>query len=157
MTVLNAYFTKYPEDADKVTLMVKGGYNIATFQLDGSPEGIRKSADNILAQLGGKKKLDIFSYSRRDPKVPLATTLKVLKEEYVDTGKIGGIALSECSAATIREGAKITKIEAAEVELNMFSPDILRNGVAEACAENNITVIAYSPIGRGVSRASAKQ
>jgi pyridoxine 4-dehydrogenase len=155
MTVLKAYFTKYPEDADRVTLMIKGATDLVTLHSDGSPESIRRSADNILAQLDGKKKLDVFVYNRRDPKVPLATTLKVLKEEYVDTGKIGGIAISECSAETIREAAKITKIEAAEVELSMFTPDILHNGVVEACAENNITVVAYSPIGRGVSRASA--
>jgi len=150
MTLLNKYFTQYPEDADKVTLVIKGGVDNKTLVPDGSPEFIRKSVDNILAQLGGKKKLDVFGLARRDKMVPLATTLRVLQEEYVDTGKIGGIALSECSAETIHEASKTCKIAMAEVELSMFSQDTLQNGVAAACAQHGILLMAYSPIGRGV-------
>ncbi|KAI6783698.1 pyridoxine 4-dehydrogenase [Emericellopsis cladophorae] len=150
MTLLNKYFTEYPEDADKVTLVIKGGVDTKTLVPDGSPEFIRKSVDNILAQLGGKKKLDVFGLARRDKMVPLATTLRVLQEEYVDTGKIGGIALSECSAETIHEATKTCKIAMAEVELSMFSQDTLQNGVAAACAQHDILLMAYSPIGRGI-------
>lgn len=148
MTLLNHYFTKYPEDADKVTLIIKGGRV-------GSVEDTRKSVDNILKQLDGKKKLDAWSPARRVPDVPLETTFGALKE-YIDSGKLGGMALSECSAETIREAAKVTKVVAVEVELSMFSPDILQNGIAAACAEHDIPILAYSPIGRGVSKASSK-
>lgn len=150
MTILNAYFTKYPEDADKVVLTMKGGVNLETLKPDGSPENTRKSLDNILAQLGGKKNLDLFSFSRRDPRVPLETSYGIIQKEYIDTGKLGGIALSECSAETVREASKIAKIHIAEVELSLFSPDILKNEVAKACAENDVLIEAYSPIGRGV-------
>ncbi|KAG8428313.1 hypothetical protein J3459_004020 [Metarhizium acridum] len=67
MTLMKAYFTKYPEDADKVTLVIKGSMDITTHKLDGSPEGTRRSLDNIIKQLGGTKKLDGFAPSRRDP------------------------------------------------------------------------------------------
>jgi pyridoxine 4-dehydrogenase len=78
-------------------------------------------------------------------------TFSVIQKEYVDTGKVGGIALSECSAETIEEAVKIAKISLVEVELSLFSTDILHNGVAAACAKHNIPIMAYSPIGRGVS------
>jgi pyridoxine 4-dehydrogenase len=65
--------------------------------------------------------------------------LKAL-EEYVKAGKIGGIAISEVSAATVHRAAKTTKIVACEVELSLWS--ILSNGVAAACAEHNIPVVA---------------
>ena len=153
MTLLKAYFTKYPEDADKVTIVIKGGMKLdGTHQVDGSPEGIRRSLDNIISQLGGVKKLDIFACSRRDASVPLETTLAVIQKEYIDTGKLGGVSLSEVRAETIHEAAKYAKIQAVEVELSMFSPDILKNGVAAACAQHNIPFLAYSPIGRGVSQ-----
>jgi len=71
-------------------------------------------------------------------------------KEYVDAGKIGGISLSEVGAQTIREAAKIVKIDAVEVEVSIWSSDILKNGVAQACAELNIPIVAYSPIGRGM-------
>ncbi|RDA85950.1 hypothetical protein CP532_0824 [Ophiocordyceps camponoti-leonardi (nom. inval.)] len=151
MTLLHKYFSKYPDDADKIILIMKGGMDLTTQKADGSPDGVRRSIDNILKQLDGKKKVDLFSYARRDPDTPLQVTFDVIEKEYVQKGKVGGIALSECSAETIQEAAKTGyKIGAAEVELSMFSPDILQNGVAKACAEHGIPITAYSPIGRGM-------
>ena len=151
MTLLKAYFTKYPEDAEKITLIIKGGSDLDTLKPNGSAEGMRRSIDNILSQLGGTKKVDVFCYSRRDASVPLKDTLTFIQKEYIDTGKVGGIALSECRAETVEEAVKWAKIECLEVELSMFSPDILKNGVAAAAAKHNIPILAYSPIGRGVS------
>ncbi|KAH6606404.1 hypothetical protein Trco_005557 [Trichoderma cornu-damae] len=161
MTLLKHYFTRYPEDADKVTLAIKGGANlttltvegganVTTFKPDGTPEGIRRSLDNIIHQLGGTKKLDLFSCARRDPDTPLEVTFGIIQKEYIDTGKLGAIALSECSANTIHEAAKIAKIGTVEVELSMFTPDILTNGIAAACAQHGIPITAYSPIGQGM-------
>ncbi|KAJ4271788.1 hypothetical protein NW762_000494 [Fusarium torreyae] len=150
MTLLKAYFTKYPEDAEKITIVIKGIYSPATFQLDGSPENVRRSIDNIISQLGGTKRLNVFAPSRRDPNVPLNVTLGVIQKEYIDTGKIDGVSLSECGADTINEAAKVVKVAAVEVEASLFSPDILKNGVAAACAQHDIPIIAYAPIGRGM-------
>jgi pyridoxine 4-dehydrogenase len=151
MTIIKAYFEKYPEDADKVVLLMKGGVNTKILKPDGSPEGIRRSLDNILAQLGGVKKIDGFCCARRDPEYPLSVTFGVIQKEYIDTGKVGAIYLSECGVHTIQEATKVADIAAAEVELSMFTPDILRNGIAAALKERNIPIIAYSPLGRGVS------
>ncbi|KAI6757037.1 hypothetical protein HG530_011635 [Fusarium avenaceum] len=149
MTLLAAYFEKYPEDADKVVLSIKGGLRPG-LQPDGSPEYIRHSLDSTLGQLKDRKKLDMFECARRDPKVPLETTFGVIEKEYVQTGKLGGICLSEVSAATIHEAVKITKIVGVEVELSLFSTEVLTNGVAEACVKYGIPLIAYSPLGRGL-------
>lgn len=151
MTLLKHYFTKYPEDADKITIVIKGGCDLATLTPQGSPDQIRKSIDSILEQLGGKKKLDIFGLGRRDPKTSLEEPLLMVQREYIDTGKIGGVSVSECSAATIEEASRHIKVAGAEVEVSMFTQDTLSNGVAAACAKHNIPIIAYSPMGRGVS------
>ncbi|KAI1855494.1 hypothetical protein JX265_004577 [Neoarthrinium moseri] len=147
--LLERYFEKYPEDADKVVLSIKGGVDTKIMP-DGSPENIRRSVDNCLKLLKGRKKLDIFECARRDPKTPLEVTFGILEKEYVQTGKIGGISLSEVKASTVHEAAKITKIVACEVELSLWSTHILENGVAEACAQYDIPIVAYSPLGRGV-------
>jgi len=144
--LLNKYFTKYPEDASKVVLSIKGA--LKDMHPDGSPENIKRSVENCLKLLDDKKSIDIFEPARVDKNTPIETTLKAL-EEYVKAGKIGGISLSEVSAATIQRAVKVTKIVAVEVELSLWSLDILNNGVAAACAEHNIPVVAYSPIGRG--------
>ncbi|KAI9152316.1 Pyridoxal reductase [Paramyrothecium foliicola] len=148
LTLLNRYFDKYPEDAEKVVLSIKGAFSGSG--PDGSPEGIRRSLDNCISMLGPRKKIDIFECARRDPNTPLEVTLGIIDQEYVQTGKIGGVSLSEVSAATIHEAVKITKICGVEVELSLFYRETLTNGIAKACAEYNIPLIAYSPIGRGM-------
>lgn len=156
MTLLERYFTKYPEDAEKVVLSIKGASGPNGAQPDGSPEEIRRCLDNVLRQLNGRKKLDIFECARRDPNTPMEVTFGVLQKEYIDTGKLGGISLSEVRADTIHEAVKVAKIVAVEVELSLFSTDNLTNGVAAACAQYGIPLIAYSPMSRGVSLTDGK-
>lgn len=141
-TILAAYFKVYPGDASKVVLSVKGAFDLATMSPDGSPAGVKKSIDRMLEDLDGTKTIDVFECARVDPKVPLETTLKFLEEEYVKKGIIGGIALSEVGEATIRRAAEITKIVAVEVELSLWSTHVLENGVAAACAELDIPLVA---------------
>jgi pyridoxine 4-dehydrogenase len=99
--LLNKYFTKYPENAEKVVLSIKGGLKKGVLMPDGSEENIRRSVDECLLQLDGKKKIDIFECARQDPKFPVEQTIGVLAQ-YVKEGKIGGIGLSEVDAETIR-------------------------------------------------------
>ncbi|KAJ8128168.1 hypothetical protein O1611_g5468 [Lasiodiplodia mahajangana] len=149
MTLLDKYFQKYPEDADKVVLSMKGGMDLKTSAPDGSPEGTRRSIDNIIRQLNGKKKIDIFEFARRDQNADMKLSFETIQKEYINTGKVGGISLSEVRAETIHEAVKHAKIVACEVELSLFSTDVLHNGVAAACKQYGIPIVAYSPIGRG--------
>lgn len=119
LVLLERYFKKYPEDADKVVISIKGGMNAHGTGADGSPENTRRALDDCLAQLKGRKKLDIFEFARRDQNVPMEVTFKVLEDEYIKTGKLGGISLSEVRAETIHEAVKHTKVVAVEVELSM--------------------------------------
>lgn len=147
--LLKEYFEKYPEDADKVVISIKGGGPEGTAGgVDGSAENTRRSIDACLKVLDGKKKLDIWESARVDPKTPVEITMREAAK-YVESGKMGGIAISECSANTIRRAAKVTKIAAVEVEFSLWSTEILTNGVAQACAELDIPIVAYSPLGRG--------
>jgi pyridoxine 4-dehydrogenase len=73
--------------------------------------------------------------------VPLRQTLGTLAQ-MVDEGKIRGVALTEVSADTIREAAKMTKIVAVEVELSLWSTDPLTNGIVETCAKLKIPILA---------------
>jgi len=146
--LLEEYFTKYPENAEKIIYSVKGGINLQNLHPEGSSEGVRRSVDNVIAGLKGKKHLDVFECARVDPKVPIEVTVAAIAE-YVKEGKLGGISLSECSADTIRRASKVHKIEFVEVEFSMWATEILDNDVAKTCAELNIPIVAYSPLGRG--------
>ena len=141
LTLLNRYYTKYPEDADKIVLNIKGALQQPGMIPNGSPKFVRQSVERCVEMLGGKGKIDMFECARRDPNTPLEATLATL-EELLKEGKIGGVALSEVNADTIRAAAKITKIVAVEVEISLFCTEPLFNGITSACAELNIPILA---------------
>ena len=140
LVLLNRFFSKFPQYAGKVVLNIKGASE-PTMMPNGSPDFVRKSVSNCLAQLGGKAKIAMFECARRDKRVPLETTLSTLKE-LVEEGKIGSVALSEVNAATIRQAAEVVKISAVEVELSLWCTDPLSNGIAKTCAELDIPILA---------------
>jgi pyridoxine 4-dehydrogenase len=141
--LLKEYFTRYPEDAAKVVLSIKSGINLEKhFMPDGTPEFLERCVENCLKVLDGKKSVDIFEMARVPKNVELEVPMKFL-EGCVKEGRIGGIGLSECSAATIKKAAAVTKIAAVEVEMSLFSTDILSNGVLDTCAELDIPIVAY--------------
>ncbi|KAL2004202.1 hypothetical protein VTN02DRAFT_5345 [Thermoascus thermophilus] len=147
--LLNSYFTKYPEKADQVVLSIKGGLKRGELTPDGSEANIRRSVDECLRVLDGKKSIDIFECARQDPNTTVEQTVTILAQ-LVKEGKIKGIGLSEVDAETIRRAHKVHPIAAVEVELSLWATDILHNDVAKTCAELGIPVVAYSPLGRGV-------
>jgi len=145
MTLLSRYFTKYPEDAEKVVLSMKAGVTY-----DQSPEGVRKSIDGMLKGLEGKKKIDVFEFARRNQEDDMAEAFRVVKDEYIAKGLVGGVSLSEVRLDTLKEAVKHVKVVAVEVEVSLFATDVLTNGIAATCAEHNIPIVAYSPISRGM-------
>ncbi|KAK5044555.1 hypothetical protein LTR84_010679 [Exophiala bonariae] len=142
------YFTKYPENASKVLLSIKGGLKPGTQIPDGTEAGLRRSVDECNRVLAGTKKVDIFACARVDTNVPIEDVVTVLGQ-LVQEGKIGGIGLSEVKAETIRRAHQIHPITVVEVELSLWTTDILRNGIAQTCAELGIPIVAYAPLSRG--------
>src|SRR5205823_2958074 len=118
LQLIKRYFEKYPSDTGKVVLSVKGCFNLKELVPDCSPDNVRKSIDNVLSLLDGKKSLDLFEAARVDPNVPVEETISVIAE-YVKEGKVGGIMMSECSAESIRRASKVHRIEAVEIEYSL--------------------------------------
>jgi len=83
LVLLERYFEKYPEDADKVVISIKGGANPKTHQTDASPENTRRTLDDSIAQLKGRKKIDMFEFGRRDPAVPMEVAFRLIDKECV--------------------------------------------------------------------------
>merc|ERR1712025_1319122 len=70
--------------------------------------------------------------------------------ELVEEGKIRHLGLSEADADTIRRAHQVHPISCVQVEYSLFTRDIEKNGVLATCRELGITIMAYSPVGRGV-------
>ena len=144
--LLHAYFTKYPEDASRVVIVLKSLFTVSG--PDCSAENVEKCVSNIVKVLDGKCIIDVIEPGRIDPNVSVEDTMRYLLP-YVQSGNIGGIGLSEAKAETIRRAAAITKISSLEIELSLYSTDPLSNGQAVACAELDIPIVAYAPLSRG--------
>ncbi len=152
LVLLEKYFARYPEDAERVVLSIKGGMlkPNKTFQPDSSPANVRRSALDCQAQLGGRKAVDLFELARQDRVTPWETTLDALTALRAE-GVFAHVALSEVTAETVHRVAKhVPDVAAVEVELSLMCRDVLEDGVAAACAEHGIPLVAYSPMGRGL-------
>ncbi|KAJ7652126.1 aldo/keto reductase [Mycena polygramma] len=147
LEMLSRFFSKYPEYADKTFLSVKGG--IKDRAPANSEASLRQSVDNIQRALGTVKKLDLFEPARIDSKVPVEDMMKTLVT-LVNEGKFSHIGLSECKAETLRKAHAIHPITAVEIEVSPFSYEENQKKVITTAAELGISVIAYSPLGRGV-------
>jgi pyridoxine 4-dehydrogenase len=143
LALLRKYFAKYPEDADKVVVCIKGATRVVpTIGLDGSKEFVTESMESCLRTLGSKGRIDEFECARKDPNVPYEESILAIAE-FVKAGRIGAVACSEVSASTLRKAAAVTKISTCEVELSLWNTDPLTNGLAQTCAELGITMVAY--------------
>ncbi|KAJ9612966.1 hypothetical protein H2200_002907 [Cladophialophora chaetospira] len=147
--LLHDYFSKYPDDADKVVVSIKGATVPPPKYIDGSEENIRRAVEKCLHVLDGKKAIDLFELGRVDPLVPIETSLRALSQLQKE-GKIRGIGLTEVSASTIRRAVAITPIAAVEVELSLATTDVLYNEIAATCAELDIPLVAWGAMGRGM-------
>lgn len=115
--------------------------------LDGSRENCRRSVEGSLKRLRTDV-IDLYYLHRVDPHTPIEETVGAMAE-LVREGKVRAIGLSEASGETIRRAAKIHPIAAVESEYSIFSRDIEAK-VIPACLEVGATLVAYSPLGRGM-------
>lgn len=67
---------------------------------------MKRSVENILSRLRGKKKLDLFECARVDHEVPLEESIRTLTE-FVKEGKFDYIGISECKAETFRRASAV--------------------------------------------------
>ncbi|KAI0466989.1 NADP-dependent oxidoreductase domain-containing protein [Xylaria cf. heliscus] len=155
LSLLKQYFEKHPEDANKVVIGIKGGCHLP-MAVDNSPEYTRESIENCLKLIGDKGKIDMWEMARRTTQEDYIKSLRVI-DEYVKQGKIGGVTLSEVNENSIRQAAKVVKVVGVEIELSLFHTDPLYNGICAACAELDIPIFAYSPLGRGFLTGKAQK
>lgn len=99
--LLRDYFTKYPENAEKIVLSIKAGLNSEKIP-DGSDSWVRHDVENCLRILPQSlKKIDIFQCARVDPNMPVERTMQTLKS-LIEEGKFNRVGLSEVKAETIK-------------------------------------------------------
>jgi hypothetical protein len=75
--------------------------------------------------------------------------------DLVKEGKTRFIALSECSAESLRRGSVVHPLVSLQMEYSLFSRDAEKQGQIDACKELGMTMMAYAVLGRGMLSAQA--
>jgi aryl-alcohol dehydrogenase-like predicted oxidoreductase len=114
--------------------------------IDGRPEAIRAVCEESLRNLRTER-IDLYYLHRWDKRVPIEESIGALVELKA-AGKIGAIGLSEVGAATLRRAHAVHPIAALQSEYSLWTrnPEI---SVLAECARLGITLVAFSPLGRG--------
>ena len=135
---------------DRVVLATKfGRANIDGVRaVNGRPEYVRSACDASLKRLGVDT-IDLFYQHRVDKTVPIEETVGTMAELKA-AGKIRHLGLSEAKADNIRRAVSVHPIAALQSEYSLFSRDIEDNGVLATIRELGITLVPYSPLGRGM-------
>jgi len=116
---------------------------------------VKESCDKSLQRLGVDH-IDLYYAHRIDKNVPIEKTVGAMSE-LVKEGKVKFLGLSECSAETLKRAHAIHPISAVQVEYSPWTLDIEKNGILDACKELGVTVVAYSPLGRGFLTGAIKK
>ncbi|CAM5373460.1 MULTISPECIES: aldo/keto reductase [Streptomyces] len=91
--------------------------------------------------------IDLYYMHRRQVEVPFEETVGVMAE-LVREGKVRQLGLSEVTAGELRRAQAVHPIAAVQSEWSLFSRDI-ESGVVPAARELGVTLVPYSPLGRG--------
>jgi aryl-alcohol dehydrogenase-like predicted oxidoreductase len=137
---------------DRVTIATKFGYkrtpeNPDDWSLDNRPEFIRTAVDRSLKRLGVDV-IDLYYMHRHDGVTPLEESIGAMAD-LVKEGKVKWLGLSAVSAEQLRAAHAIHPIAALQSEWSIFTRDIEKE-VVPAAAELGVTIVPYSPLGRGM-------
>lgn len=141
----------------------KGSYYFSSKTNDGkdvdiytcsSKERVLKDCDASLKRLGTDY-IDLYQIHWPDSTTPVAETMEALNI-LIDKGKIRAGAVSNYSVDLMQEAVKTTVIASNQVPYSMVNRRI-ETSVVPWCIENNVGILAYSPLQRGLLTGKIKK
>ncbi|RZJ91955.1 MAG: aldo/keto reductase [Chryseobacterium sp.] len=137
---------------EKYIIASKFGYEIedsgqTTGAFNGSKSYVKKAVERSLKNLGTDY-IDLYYLHRLDTKTPIEETVEAMGE-LVKEGKVKYIGLSEVGSETIRKAHQVHPLTAVQSEYSLFERQIEELGILDTLQELGISLVAYSPVGRG--------
>ncbi|MFW2853285.1 aldo/keto reductase [Sphingomonas sp. TX0543] len=113
---------------------------------DGKHVTAREAVEASLKRLNVDH-IDLYYLHRVDPDTPIEESVDQLAR-LRDEGKIGGIGVSEASAAQLRAAHAVASLTALQSEYSLWTRDV-EVEILPTTRELGIGFVAYSPLGRG--------
>ncbi|KIY72516.1 Aldo/keto reductase [Cylindrobasidium torrendii FP15055 ss-10] len=132
---------------DEIFIATKCAVNAA-----GPPRGdaayVKQQCNASLKRLGVQR-IDLFYLHRIDTRTPIELTIRAMVD-LINEGKITYIGLSECGVSDLRRAHAVHPINALQMDYSPLWLNIERSGILAATKELGITLVAYSPLGKGL-------
>jgi aryl-alcohol dehydrogenase-like predicted oxidoreductase len=136
---------------ERVVIATKFGFGInpdgTRYGVDSRPEHIRQVVDAMLKRLQVTT-IDLLYQHRVDANVPIEDVAGTVRD-LIQEGKVKFFGLSEASATTLRRAHAVQPVAAIQSEYSLWSRDVERNGVLDACEDLGIGFVSFSPLGAG--------
>jgi aryl-alcohol dehydrogenase-like predicted oxidoreductase len=147
-TLVAEALATYGGDVSHVLVATKGGHTRpgdGRWEVDGSPEHLRRACDDSLKRLGVDA-IGLYQHHRPDPSVPYAETIGALGD-LLDEGKIRMAGISNADPDQIIAAQQALGGRLASVQ-NQYSP-AFRSSEPELrlCAEMGVAFLPWSPLG----------
>ena len=122
---LGSFFKSHPGSREKVFLATKFGCTME-FKNKGDKAYVRQACADSLERLGVDQ-IDLYYAHRKPQDVELEETIKAMKD-LQDEGKIKFIGVSEFTVEELKRAPKVAHIDAVQIELSAWTPQVLSNG-----------------------------
>lgn len=132
---------------DDVRIATKAGLRRpgGAWTSDASPAHIREACEQSLRALGTER-IWLYQLHAPDPKVAFEKSVEAFAE-LQRAGRFEHFGLSNVTVDQIDKAGRILPVKSVQNRLNPYFRESIK--VAKACAERNITFLAYSPVGGG--------
>jgi len=151
--LLGEYLKEHPGTREKVFIASKCGVEVdfETKERNGiinnSAAHINEYIEGTIKRLGSPP--DLYYLHRIEPGRSLDESIGAL-DGLRKAGKTKYIGLSECGAETLRKACAVAKIDAIQIEYSPWFTDHEQNGLIDTAREFGVTIVAFSPLGRGI-------
>ena len=126
---------------------ISRGVGAAAGNFDNSADYLEAELDASLQRLGTDH-VDLFYIHRRDQSIPIEDVTGTLAR-LIEKGKTRAFGYSEISPASLRRAHAVHPVAAVQSEYSLQTrqPEL---GLVQTCAELGTTLVAFSPVGRGL-------
>jgi aryl-alcohol dehydrogenase-like predicted oxidoreductase len=145
--LLGEWLRANPAAKKKLHIATKGGVRPSPREVNNEAAFLRECLEGSLKRLGVDC-VDLYYVHRRQHSIPIEEVTETLAK-FKKEGKIKALGFSEISPASLERASSVHHVAAVQNEYSLWTrlPEL---GMLEACERFGTTLVAFSPLGRGV-------
>ncbi|KAJ6531385.1 NADP-dependent oxidoreductase domain-containing protein [Mycena vulgaris] len=122
-------------------------------RLESSPALLDSNPEETDKAKAVQSHIDLYFQHRIDPDTPIELVMETLRP-FIESGQVKYLGLSDCGIDVLRRAKAVPtvgeKVVAVQVEFSPFELEIETSGFVAQARDLGVTIIPYSPLGRGM-------